>query len=467
MLRGDDSRKRRNRYPKYAEAKLRLEQLAHLAVGRWLPDSICERLVESIPKKQDNSEGSHDCPRCKQDTTEPDNPRIKLYCNHEFCMSCLLGLSEQDKPDLTCPICRKVLCLDLAGTSSERTVSLAEAYGGYEAPYGPNALPSKQLRMECQVRGIKTMLRNDERLRYMLLNESLHSYANRQKTAVPMFDLNTNVPITNNMDITLEAPKGGPVAIPIIVKGIPVTAFISTTSYFTLVSPEFVELFRLCKVGLKSDKLTNLFGDNPEEGTMSLVDEFLFTVGDIEVCLRNALEAPLPSCMGVQLGMDFLRSCAWGIIDVRLDGNIEQLERSGSFITTDGYGRTLFISPNRKEELRYYAHDGRIFRTPLLHLQPFKAGGMSNWISVSLTDDFSECSWCCRYFLPEAMLQCPQRKDVYYCTETCLGAATEVRKAKACRDDSILDAEGSNTDASVAEECHSNELTPSTGDESV
>lgn len=467
VLRGDDSRKRRNRYPKYAEAKLRLEQLAHLAVGRWLPDSIRENLVESIPREYDNEEGSQVCSVCKGDISEPESPRIKLYCNHEFCISCLVGLSEREKPDLTCPVCQKVLCLDLVGTASERKISLADVYGGYEAPYGPNALLSKQLRMECQVRGIKTMLRNDERLRYMLLNESLQSYANRQKTSVPMFDLNTNVPVTNNVDITLEAPKGGPVAFPIIVKGIPVTAFMSTTSYFTLVSPEFVELFRLDKVGLKSDKLTNLFGDNLEAGTISLIDEFRFHIGDIEVCLRNALEAPLPSCMGVQLGMDFLQSCAWGIIDVRLDGNIEHLERNGSCITTDGYGRTLFISPNRKEELRYYTHDGRIYRTPLLHLQPFKAGGMSNWISVSLTSAFAECSWCCRYFLPAEMVQCPQRKDVYYCTESCLCVASEFREAKTCRLDSILDAEWTSADAAVAEECHPNESAQNIGDESV
>ena len=431
VLRGDDSRKQRNRYPKYEEARLRLNRLAQMVIGRWLPESIRSTLDHFVEPVEDTEQGSDSlCRMCNQDMTEPERPNIKLYCGHCFCMACLVIRSEDDNSDLSCPSCHKILCSDVAGSVSSRRESLAEAYGGYDAPYGPTALSTKQLRMECQPRGIQTMLRNDDRLRNMLFNESVQSIANRQRKEVPCFDLNTNVPINNCSDATLEAPKGGPVAIPIVVKGIPVTAFISTTSYFTLLSPEFVEIFGLRKVGLETDKFTNLFGDVSGQGRFSLVDEFRFDLGGISVCLRNALEAPLPSCFGVQLGLDFFRSGAWCIIDVKLDAGLDQAARLGSSITTDGFGHLFYINPSRKEELRYYTHDGRSSRIPLMHLQPFKVGSVSNWVSVS-NESLAECSWCCRVFLPQSMISCLQCPRVYYCTEECRDAAFVLHTAKA------------------------------------
>lgn len=433
VLRGDDSRRRRNRYPKYEEARLRLERLAQLVVGRWLPDSVRSKL-QPFGEALDGSDRVFGtaCRMCNTETTtEPERPQIKLYCGHSFCVACVVGRSEEDNADLSCPACRKVLCLDVTGSVSKRSESLAEVYCGYSAPYGPVALSSKQLRMECQKRGIQTLLRNDDRLRKMLLNESVQSSANRQRKPVPHFDLNTNVPINNGTDEHLEAPKAGPVVIPIIVKGVPVTAFLSTTSYFTLLSPEFVEHFGLRKVGLETNSLTNVFGSEPCKGRFSLVEEFRFELGGIDVCLRNALEASLPSCFGVQLGLDFFRSGAWCVIDVKLDDTVDQATRLGSSITTDGFGQSFFINSNRKEELRYHTHDGRSSRLPLMHLQPFKVGSMSNWVSVALGESLAECSWCCRIFSPHAMLSCPQCPSVYYCTTECRDSASLVHNAKA------------------------------------
>lgn len=434
VLRGEDSRKRRNRYPKYEEARLRLERLSQLVVGRWLPDSVRSTLGHFVEPVEDTDQGSDSlCRMCNKVVPDSERPQIKLYCGHGFCKACLVIRSEDDDSNLSCPICRKILCSDVADSASKRSESLASVYGGYDAPYGPLALSTKPLRLECQMRGIHTMLRNDDRLRSMLLNESVQSSANRQRKPVPGFDLNNNVPINTDADAVLEAPKGGPVVIPIVVKGIPVTAFISTTSCFTLLSPEFVNLFSLRKIGLETDKFTNVFGNESGKGVFSLIDEFRFNLGGINVCLRNAVEAPLPNCFGVQLGLDFLRSGAWCVIDVKLDSNVDQAVRLGSCITTDGYGRSFFINPNRKEELRYHTHDGRSSRIPLMHLQPFKVGCMSNWVSVAHHQDesFAECSWCCRVFVPHAMLSCPQCPSVYYCTTECRDAATVVHSAKA------------------------------------
>ena len=140
----------------------------------------------------------------------PKRPQIKLYCGHQFCVACVIGRLEEDNVDLSCPVCRKVLCLDVAGSVSKRSESLAELYSGYSAPYGPMALSTKQLRIECQNRGIQTLLRNDDRLRKMLLNESIQSSANRPRKPVPHFDLNTNVPINNGTDETSRGTEGRP-----------------------------------------------------------------------------------------------------------------------------------------------------------------------------------------------------------------------------------------------------------------
>ena len=426
VLRGDDPN------PKYNEAKLRLERLAKLVVGRWLPDSVRQEIQNSNEQQHEQGDESNSqvCHICNVDRSQTDRPRLKLYCGHDFCLTCVLDHGDGTNLDLTCPVCRKMMCLDLTRSASRRWEVLTEAYGDYGAAHGPKVLTSMQLRMECRTRGITTLLRNDKTLRTLLLNDSVLSSSDRNSKPIPQFDLNTSVPITNGIDTTLMAPKGGPIVIPIVVKGVPVTAFISTTSYFTLLSPEFVELFGLCKVGLDSDNFKNVLGRESVEGTQSLVDEFRFQLGEIDICLRNTLQTSLPTCMGVQLGVDFLRSGAWCVIDAQLNGNIEQLRRSGSYISTDGFGNTSYTSPNRKEELRYYAHDGTTFRTPLLHLQPFKVHRMSNWASVANCEYFAECSWCCRIFLPTGMLRCQQRSEVYYCTETCRDAAFEVHKAQ-------------------------------------
>ena len=412
---------------------MRLERLAQLVVGRWLPDSARTKLKHYGKPIEDSDQGADTtCRMCKNETTTTsERPQIKLYCGHSFCVACVFGRSEDDNVDLSCPVCRKMLCLDVTGSVSKTCESLAELKSGCSAPYGPSALSTKQLRMECQWRGIQTLLRNDDRLRKMLLNESVHSSSNRQRKPMPRFDLNTNVPINNGTDEQLEAPKGGPVVFPIMVKGVSVLAFLSTTSYFTLLSPEFVENFGLQKVGLETDRLANVFGNESCKGRFSLVEEFRFDVGGINVYLRNALEAPLPSCFGVQLGLDFLRSGAWCVIDVKLEDIIDQATRLGSSITTDGCGRAFFINSNRKEELRYHTHDGRSSRIPLMHLQPFKVGNISNWVSVARCETLAECSWCCRVFSPHAMLSCPQCPSVYYCTAECRDSASVVHNAKA------------------------------------
>lgn len=422
VLRGDDPNRRQYRYPNYPAAKGRLERLAKLMIGRWLPESWRDRVKNLSTSK---IEAQNVCMICMEDMTITSRPRVRLYCGHDFCLGCILGRGNGTNVDLTCPVCHKILCLSFTGSASRRSECLSTIYGEWNGCHGPNALTSEQLRAECQARDITTRLRNDENLRSLL-------EASMNKTAyhgMEKFDLNTNVHITDGEnDISLLRPVGGPVALPIIVCGVPVIAFISVTSSVTLLSSEFVQLFGLRKVGIQSETLKNLLSFPSSNGVQSIVEEFQFKIGEINICLRNALESPLPSCIGVQLGLDFLQSGAWCVIDAKIEDNLKQVEGIKPNVSIDGFGHVWHKNSARKEELRYYSNDGEIFRTGLLHLQPFKKASLSNWINVVFGDDVKECNWCSRVF-PDGLIACKdceakEGKNVYYCTDKCKEADT-------------------------------------------
>jgi len=428
ILRGDNPNRRRYRYPNYAAAKSRLERLANLMIGRWLPGSQRDQVKNWVMPQTDQQTI---CAVCKEDMSEFSRPRLRLYCGHDFCLGCILGWGDGNNLDLTCPVCRNNLCLELTGSSSRRQICLTKKYGqGWNGHHGPSVLTSQQLRTECQARDIITRFRDDEKLRY-LLKDSMEKLAYH---GTEKFDLNTNVFITDELsDTSLLRPVGGPVALSIIVKGIPVTAFISTTSAVTLLSPEFVELFSLPKLDVQSQKLKNLLGSLSCEGTQTIVDQFHFEFGEISICLRNTLESPLPKCIGVQLGQDFLKSGAWCVIDVNIEVNLNQPGTIKPYISLDGFGNVCHRTSRRIEELRYYSHNGEIFRTELLHLQPFSEGSLSNWISVDFSEKIMECNWCSRRF-PEGFICCNECNDegniLYYCTKVCQEAAKEIHVNK-------------------------------------
>jgi len=428
ILRGDDPNRRRYRYPNYSAAKSRLERLADLMIGRWLPESQRDRVKNKAMPQPDLQ---NICAVCNEGMSEFFRPRLRLYCGHDFCLGCILGRGDGSNLDLTCPVCKKQLCLELTGSSSRRQICLTKTYGqDWDGYHGPNVLTSQQLRTECQAREITTRFRDDEKLRF-LLKDSMQKLAYH---GMEKFDLNTNVFITDGLsDTSLFRPVNGPVALPIIVKGIPITAFISATSAVTLLSPEFVELFGLQKLGVESEKLHNLFGRASCEGTQTMIDQFHFQIGEISICLRNTLESPLPKCIGVQLGLDFFKSGAWCVIDANIEANLNQPGGMKPYISFDGFGNVCHTNSRRKEELRYYSHIGKSFRTELLHLQPFSDGSLSNWISVDFSEKIMECNWCGRIF-PEGFIRCEECEDegniVYYCTKVCQEAVKEIHTVK-------------------------------------
>ena len=477
VMRGENPNKRKNQYPNYADARQRLEILAKMVVGLWLPKSAHERLTNpeyfssdeemeaelSQSSEEINTDGEEEtgseqsqskdttkesasieetccqteviqtCELCNNDLSVLQSEKsIRLYCGHEFCLNCIFAFARGTRAEVTCPTCHQALCLELTSSKIRRQQILTNAYGRWEGPHGPKHLSSEQLREECALRNYSTRFRKDERLRVML-DEHLWK-SGTGKDQIAQVEMNSNVPITNGVDINLVAPKGGPAVIPISLKGVSVLAFMSTSSAFTTLSPEFVNQFGLRRSHLSSKKFKNILGV-PLDVEVHLIEEFTFQVGDIEITLRNALELTSrasESWIGMQLGQDFFRSGVWCVADTRLDGQIG-LVRMGSFVSTDGFGHTMLNqSKNKVEQLRYYNHDGKTFRTPLLHVQPFKYGGLSNWVNVAKQSNFQECHWCCVTF-PEGMLCCEEcgrfGKTVHYCSEACRDAASPIHDA--------------------------------------
>jgi hypothetical protein len=219
---------------------------------------------------------------------------------------------------------------------------------------------------------------------------------------------------------------------------VPVVAHISNNSRYTTISASAARTFSLKRL----EKLRSLAfrdvltGKRLKNRSITRLEEFVFSVGGIEVTLRNAVEIdPDMDGIGVQLGQDFFLSAAWCAVDVQVDmhtsdcrGNQEAL-----YMRTDGMCSWFIGKCDSKhsESLRYYSHGGKTARLPLLRFNPHKDARI-NAITLKCDATFTECSWCCRTF-PEGMHSCPVcydvGEDVYYCDERCQKAAWKVHKA--------------------------------------
>ena len=411
VLRGDDPNKRRNRYPNYHQAKEPLERLARLFMGLWLPESIQKEI-----RIWDVTDSITVWPFCKICYTDSVSEHLKLYCGHSFCLSCIKLHAKTNRYCSFCPECQKPLCKDLTGLSWIQRPSVEVLFETPAGPFGPNALTSEQLKQEYNEWNIVGFLTSEERRRRKFLS------CLPQPRIIPHVELNSVVPITDGKYVILVVPKDGPIVIPIQIKSVPVLAFVSTTAYCTLVSPALIQLVSLKRKGLKSTGFESIVGGADIDGEFTALESFYFKVGDVSVRLDHAVEATLPDCMGIQLGVDFLQSGAWCLVDVKLES--ETLVKGDSFVTVDGFGHTM-NSAIKKEELRYYGRDGTSFRTPLLHLQPFKDGIVTRTLHVRQGNDFQECSWCCRTF-PGNMVQVAASLSLY-CDDSCRSQAIKLQ----------------------------------------
>ena len=242
-------------------------------------------------------------------------------------------------------------------------------------------------------------------------------------------ELSLTHPITTD-DLALMSPAHGPVAVEIFLKGIPVMANISNNSRHTTVPSSIVRNFGLKKLEQLSTKEFHdaLSGKPVDNQRITCLDSFTFSIGDIDISLRNAVEIdPGHGDYGIVLGQDFFLSGAYCVVDTFLGGTgddqvLMRTDGSFSWITN----AKAKASPS--ETLRYYSHDGKIAHLPILHFNPNKNITSHN-LTVKEDTTFTECAYCCRRF-PKGMQECEtcakSGKSVFYCDDNCKASARSI-----------------------------------------
>jgi hypothetical protein len=284
---------------------------------------------------------------------------------------------------------------------------------------GLSTLSDSQVLEETRIQGIYSSSLSFQDLRAKLLDEVIkgHELARRGShmtssgtTASTVGDARiwvVELSATHNMagdNMIVSAPSRGPVIVEIVIKGVPVVAHISNNSRYTIISASVAKTFNLKRLEkLRSFEFRDaMMGERLENMSMTCLEKFIFSVGGVEVTLRNAVEIdPDMDGIGIQLGQDFFLSAAWCTVDVQIGdsrGNEEAV-----YMRTHGIGSWM-IAKCDSESLRYYAHGGKTAHVPLLHFNPNKDGRI-NAVTLKADTPFTECSWCCRTF-PEGMHVC-------------------------------------------------------------
>ncbi len=452
-------------YHRHSESQLNIvRKLRDVVYGRWLPEAIRSE-VQNV--KYQSCSPDNTCPICL-DEMEPSSTPITLYCGHKYCLDCIgafgksgdvtvssLTLDEVVElrgtiqgTDKRCPICRRLLCGDLL---SQDNLRLRRLFAGFRLGIdrhetddmlsgrtrrGAHLLTDEQLRFECKV-----VIGKTGGTRESLLNKLSQSMS-RSPRSESIFINNRNIPLNEeNMKIelsasatmvlgtdnatVLQAPKWGPVVVPIQVKNVPILASLSPNSIFTVVPQAVVRSFGLKTKPIASSQFIDILGKHV--GVKEVVDEFRFFLKDVEICLNNAIVlSKEPPCLrSVQLGMDFFETASWTRCSVLMEGDM--------YIVSDGGHTMNMIMKDQPDELRYYSRDGKICQVPFIHVSDLNGTEQVLPPIVSLPGDFSaqcaECRWCCRYFPCDGMLKYSDStgQSCYYCDEDCKAKGLSIR----------------------------------------
>lgn len=448
--------------------------LRDVIYGHWLPDTIMKE-VQSV---QQSFSSDNTCPICLTDMEPSDKP-VTLYCGHTYCLECIKAFGHAnldgdlrlrletstsvgnngrvnlrtEGTDKRCPICRRLLCGDLLDLNNVKLRNIQagmrlgidrhETDGRLSGTTrrGPHLLTDEQLRFECSV-----VLGKSDGTRDSLQEELLQTMNNSSFTQVtgPFTDGDETVDIREeNMKVELsasvtmavgsenttliQAPRWGPVVVPIQVKGVPILASLSLLSIFTVVPRSVVKTFGLKTKRVSSSQFVSI---SPGKVRVAeVVEEFRFYLKDVEICLNNAvvLKNEGEGLRSVQLGMDFFESALWTRCSVMLGENY-------GVVTDGGYNKNN-LSSNQPEELRYYSRDGKICQVPFIHVRELSQ--TKSIPIISLPGDHSakcgECQWCCRYFPCDGMLKYDDESSQssqdfrYYCDEECKAKGMLVR----------------------------------------
>ena len=437
--------------------------LRDVIYGRRLPLTI-QREVDKVG--QVPPETNETCPICLSEMDCSD-AHVTLYCGHRYCVECikayganmkeklsLQGYNTGDsfvitggdtKDDKRCPICRRLLCGDLLSEANNAIYRQKHRFGidRHEASEqisgrrGPHLLTDEQLRFECKALGMKVEGSHSHLLKELQnsisgakITQSEFTQSNGDTIPVNMNEIKVELSATTGMvgggesPQVISPPETGPVVIPINVKGVPILASLSPYSFVTAVALSVVKTFGLKTKPITSSQFIDVFG-NPHSIT-AVVDEFTFYIGNVEVCLNNAIVLGNETgfVRGVQLGMDFFESAVWTRCSTKFGGG-------STFVVTDGgYTNNLFYE-DQPDELRYYSRGGKICQLPFIHITHLARVHCIPIITLSgdLTKtDFGECQWCCRYFPCDGMLPCEHgSKKHYYCDEECKSKGLSVR----------------------------------------
>ena len=459
--------------------------LADVIFGRRLPAKIHAEILEKehSPRILDPT-----CPICLTDMDERNQP-ITLYCGHRFCTVCIRSFGqatlsvEREMTDKRCPLCRRLLvrspckdgtvglggivcpllllkilfssklfmskllkCGDLLSEDFKRKYRSGQIRFGVDrhredeledefiiGDRGPHLLSDEQLQFECQrilgssQRNRADMLRDlFAKMETASLDFSNGDTVNAQQKELK-FELTATHSMAANEKFVILAPGIGPVFVPIQVKHVPLLAGLSPLSFFTVVPMSIVYSFRLKTKPIRSSRFINCFGNVVQ--VTAVIDDFKFCLGDIEICLNNAVVLSDNRIENIQLGMDFLESAAW----VRCSTVVEAKEvkeakaLSTQYVVTDGgFSKDLFLS-EQPDEIRYYSRDGRIAVLPFIHIKNLTMDASLPLVSLPddiLTTSFPECQWCCRCFPSDSLLHHNGR---YYCDEECLTNGLKIR----------------------------------------
>jgi hypothetical protein len=295
-----------------------LMQLANSILGFWLPRAVQDQvdgMDEEVTGHQANGT-TEECPIC----LDPICKETALYCGHYFCRQCIIDYGKQSGK--ACPMCRQRLCLEIsprteAEAAATDTSSSGGNFGNIDSDIGImelaqlrglSTLSDSQVSEETKIQGMYSISSSFQDLRANLLAEVMkghdltrrgNPFASPDTTASADGDAHQVVlelSATHSMagdNIMVMAPSCGPVIVEIMIKGVPVVAHVPNNSRYTTISASVAKTFNLKRL----EKLRSLefrdamMGKRMKNMSMTCLEKFVFSVGGVEVTLRNATDA--------------------------------------------------------------------------------------------------------------------------------------------------------------------------------
>ncbi len=424
-------------------------------MGLWLPQRIQKEVKAhhelNTAQEEEMSCIPDTCSVCLEAITKP----TKLYCGHWFCRRCIIEVGQHMK---NCPLCTQRLCLDVApnrdGIGDSFVHAATNRNGNIDGNYWNRRdvllrkienLTADQVIEEAKCNGLISNNSRKHVSNLELKQAILRGYNSAVQQTSGGFEGHTfdtgerladafdnghivvETAATDNLfcdKLLLLAPNEGPVWIDVKVKGVPVIACISNNSRYTTVSSKFVETFGLKRIGnLTTTKMRcGLTGSKLKKVTC--LKDFKISIGEEVTCsipLINAMEVHSSNEyeVGIRLGQDFLLSGSYCALTVNLAP-----DQRKSMLVDGMHTYLLSSSAPSKETLRYYSHDGKIVKLPLIHFNPYKNVTCSV-ISLKPDATFVECGYCTRTF-PKSVSKCTC--GMHYCDQECLNASWKVHK---------------------------------------